>query len=564
MTRLRDRFFPPLPIEERERRLHLLRTLLIVQVVAAVVLVAICIDDMRQVPQAVPWGVTLALALLVLVIAGYLLARRGRLHLGAVLLILPMLPFYGFFIIFYGTRGPVSYVYLWPIMLAAILLETPMIFPASTLVSLLYTAAAVIELYQIWPIPLFRPDLFATWHQPDDPVVILTVYADILTVIIGYYSIAFFARMIIRSLRQAVERSQDRAVALEEARRKAQQMAQSQKRERQTLERAVAAYSDFAQQVAEGDLTSRLSLEDDENPLTLLGKRLNAMAESLHQMNRRLHEAASRITSAATEILAATRQQATGANEQLAAISQTTSTIDEVRKSAEQTAQRAQGVADLAHRTVQVSNTGQQAVADTIGGMEQVEEQVDSIGANITALSRQTQDIEAIIATVNEIAAQSNLLALNAAVEAARAGQAGRGFAVVASEVRSLAEQSRAATERVRDILSQIQTSVDAAVIAAGQGIEGAVAGRQLVDQAKGAIQQLADSVAESTQSAVQIAAAAGQQLSGMEQITQAMENIHQVTVQSATGAQQVERAADELNHLADQLRDLLQQYRLY
>jgi methyl-accepting chemotaxis protein len=265
--------------------------------------------------------------------------------------------------------------------------------------------------------------------------------------------------------------------------------------------------------------------------------------------------------SSATEILAATTQQAAGASEQAAAIAQTSTTIDEVRTIADQTAQRAQSVAAVAQRTAEVSRSGQQAVAATLTGMAEIRQKVESIATNILALSEQAQAIERIIAAVNDIAAQSNMLALNAAVEAARAGEAGRGFAIVAGEVRSLAEQSRSATVQVKEILSEIQRGVNAAVMATEEGMKGSDAGATLTTRASEAIDQLTASVQESAQAAVQIAAAAGQQLVGMEQIATAMQNIHQVTGQALTGAQQSERAAGNLNGLAGRLRQLVEQY---
>ena len=68
-------------------------------------------------------------------------------------------------------------------------------------------------------------------------------------------------------------------------------------------------------------------------------------------------------------------------------------------------------------------------------------------------MSEQSQTIGQIIATVEDLSAQSNLLAVNAAIEAAKAGEHGKGFGVVAQEVKSLAEQSRQATNQVRTIL---------------------------------------------------------------------------------------------------------------
>ncbi len=331
------------------------------------------------------------------------------------------------------------------------------------------------------------------------------------------------------------------------------------------LQEAVERYVGLMVEIARGNLSARVALDSGESddPLIVLGRNLNEMAASLQQMTVQILEAANNLTSASAEIVASTTQQAAGASEQSAAISQASATIEEVRAIADQTAHRAAGVAELSQRTAEISQAGQQAVAGTAVGMQEVKQKVETIAQNILALSEQAQAIGQIIATVEEIAAQSNMLALNAAVEAARAGEAGKGFAVVAGEVRNLAERSRAATVQVKNILAEVQRGVNTAVMATEEGMKGADAGVRLTDQAGVAIRQLADSVIESAQAAEQISQAAGQQLTGMEQITLAMQNIHQVTVQSVAGARQSERAAEELNRLAQQLRRIVEQYRV-
>ena len=283
--------------------------------------------------------------------------------------------------------------------------------------------------------------------------------------------------------------------------------------------------------------------------------------ELLRRTMAQVYEAANNLTAASSEILAATTQQASGASEQAAAIAQTSTTIDEVRAIADQTAQRASGVADIAQRTTEVARLGEQAVADTVSGMGNVKRKVDTIAHNILALSEQAQAIGQIVEAVNDLATQSHMLALNASVEAARAGEAGKGFAVVASEVRALAEQSRAATVQVSEILSEIQKGVNTSVMATEEGIKGADAGLKLVGQAGEAIRRLGESVAESAQSSLQIAAAAGQQVAGMEQISEAMRSILQVTTQGLSSTQQAERSTQELNELAGQLRETVGQY---
>lgn len=329
------------------------------------------------------------------------------------------------------------------------------------------------------------------------------------------------------------------------------------------LEQTVDNYLAFVEEVTNGDLSARLSLNGDNDALTILGRNLNKMVASLGEMTRQIREATANITSAAAEILAATTQQASGANEQSAAISQTSTTIDEVKTIVEQNFGKARAVAEQAQQTSNVSQEGRESVTDTVESMTEIKERVEGIAENILALSEQTQQIGEIIATVNDIASQSNLLALNASVEAARAGEHGKGFAVVAVEVRNLAEQSKQATAQVKAILNEIQRATNAAVMATEEGTKGVDAGVQLTGRAGETIQQLAGSITESASAAQQIVASAQQQTTGMEQIALAMENINQATMQNLASTRQAEKAAQDLSSVAKQLESLVAQYKL-
>jgi len=293
-----------------------------------------------------------------------------------------------------------------------------------------------------------------------------------------------------------------------------------------------------------------------------LKNNLNRMSDRLREMLSSISEAANNLSSATAEILAATTQQVSGASEQNAAISQTTTTVEEVKASSEQAAMRAQDVANASQRTVEVARAGQRSVQDTIESMGTIKERVEGISENLLALSDQTQQIGEIIAKVNEIASQSNMLALNASVEAARAGEHGKGFAVVATEVRSLAEQSRQATEQIKAILSEIQKATNSTVMATEEGVKGVDRGVQLSAQSREAIEQLSAVINESAQVAAQVVASGQQQQTGIDQISLAMQNINQVTMQGLSSTRQTEKSAQNLNELAGRLSEILVEYR--
>src|SRR4028119_2044466 len=151
--------------------------------------------------------------------------------------------------------------------------------------------------------------------------------------------------------------------------------------------------------------------------------------------------------------------------------------------------------------------------------MKRIRSQMSLLAESMMRLSEQSQTIGEIIATVDDLAQQSNLLAVNAAIEAAKAGEQGKGFAVVAQEVKSLADQSKQSTTQVRTILSDIQKATAAAVMATEQGNKAVEDGVRQSAAAGESIVALGANVTEASQAATQIAASSQQQLVGMEQV---------------------------------------------
>jgi methyl-accepting chemotaxis protein len=316
----------------------------------------------------------------------------------------------------------------------------------------------------------------------------------------------------------------------------------------------------IAQKIAAGDLTVEAAPLSDADAL---GNAFSTMVVTLRRQIQEILEGVNVLASSGSEIMASVSQLTAGAAETSTAVSETTTTVEEVKQTTDVSSQKAKHVAELGQKSVEISQTGLKSIEDTINGMNHIKEQVESIADMVVRLSEQSQAIGEIIATVNDLAEQSNLLAVNASIEAAKAGEQGKGFAVVAQEIRSLAAQSKQATTQVRNILFDVQKAISSAVMATELGSKAVEEGVRLSTQAGEAIDVLAQSVTESTNAAIQIAASNHQQFIGMDQVASAMENIRESALQMASSTKQTEKSAHDLNNLGQRLQEIVKFYRV-
>ena len=329
-----------------------------------------------------------------------------------------------------------------------------------------------------------------------------------------------------------------------------------------TMAQPLNDLTNVASRIASGDLKVEVKTKDRKDEIGVLSQAFDQMVSYLRQFINDINEVVNVLASSSTEILAATTQVATGTSETAAAISETSTTVEEVQQASKLSSQKAKNVADSAQRVVQVFQNGQKSVDETINGMNRIREQMDSIAQTVVRLSEQSQSIGGIIASVTDIADQSNLLAVNAAIEAAKAGEQGRGFAVVAQEIKNLAGQSKQATLQVRNILNDIQKVTGAAVMATEQGSKAVESGLKQSMQAGEAIRILAESSNEAVQAATQIVASSQQQVVGMDQIGIAMQNINQAGTETAVSMIQAEKSAKSLYELGQKLKGMVEKFK--
>ena len=328
------------------------------------------------------------------------------------------------------------------------------------------------------------------------------------------------------------------------------------------VSRPLKDLSVLSTRIGKGDLTAEIRQVSHNDEVGSLFQAFRIMTDNMRTMVRENKESVNLLSSSSAEILAAATQVAASSVETATAVSQTTSTVEEVRQISESSSAKAKAVSDKAEKNTEIAQNGKKAVASLVENMDNIRERVESIAESVVRLSEQGQAIGEIIASVNDIADQSNLLAVNAAIEAAKAGEYGKGFGVVAQEIKGLAEQSRQATTKVRAILLDVQKGTSAAVMATEQGNKAVDIGVKQSQEAGESIRVLTDSVAEAAQTAIQIAASNQQQMAGISQVTSAMENIKQGSAQTAASTKQAEIAARNLNELAQKIKQLMEHYR--
>jgi methyl-accepting chemotaxis protein len=328
----------------------------------------------------------------------------------------------------------------------------------------------------------------------------------------------------------------------------------------QKMRRSLTVLSGRARQIAEGDLTAQIRPRSERD---VLGNAFASMLVELRRVMNELQEAVNVLASSSSEIMVSTKELAATAAETAAAVTETTATVEEVKQTSQVSTEKARAVADEARRAVEVARTGRATVEATIEGMTGLRTQMAVVAESILSLSAQGQAIAEIIATVDDLAAQSKLLAVNASIEAAKAGEEGKGFAVVAQEVRNLAEQSKQATLQVRGILSEIQKATGRAVLATEEGSKQVEAGVKQATASGESISALAANIATAAQAATQIAATSQQQFVGMDQVAMAMENVRAASTQTAASTRQAETAAQQLHDLGQKLKRLVERFKV-
>ena len=325
---------------------------------------------------------------------------------------------------------------------------------------------------------------------------------------------------------------------------------------------SINAIAQSSHQLAEGDLTARVSLSARDE-MSAIANSFNDMSESFRNMVSQVLSSSTQVATAAEELSAITRDTTDGISRQQVETDQVATAINEMSATVQEVASSAQSASSASHDAANEAHGGERVVNNTIEQINALAEGISGATGTIHTLEADSENIGTVIDVIRGIAEQTNLLALNAAIEAARAGEQGRGFAVVADEVRNLASKTQSSTQEIQDMIEKLQAAARQAVEEMNQSSELASQGVEAAAEAGSALQRINAAVNTISDMNTHIASAAEEQSAVAEEINRSISNISQISESNSSGASQTSSASHELAELANSLQQMMSHFKV-
>lgn len=266
-----------------------------------------------------------------------------------------------------------------------------------------------------------------------------------------------------------------------------------------------------------------------------------SLIEYIKGINDKLSGTMKQIDTAADSVHNGSQQEAAGAQALSDGATSQASAIEEI-------AATVQTISEQVSVNTGYCDSASALVRETTMFVEKADSDMKKLDDAMNNISETSEKIGQIIATIEDIAFQTNILALNAAVEAARAGEAGKGFAVVADEVRNLANKSAEAASNTNELIELSAEAVRNGTAIAADTSASMHKVRTHTEDVEKLMKEIAD--------------ASSQQSVMINQLSMGISQIANVIQSNTATAEESAAASMELSGQASKLKNLIGSFR--
>ena len=326
-------------------------------------------------------------------------------------------------------------------------------------------------------------------------------------------------------------------------------------------QRAILRLLDEMANLAEGDLTVHATVTEEITGA--IADSVNYAIDALRSLVTTINSTAVEVSSSAEKTQAIATRLTDASTHQAREIASASAAITDMADSMKAVSKDAAGSVDVAHKSLEIAQKGAGIVRKSISGMDTIREQIQETSKRIKRLGESSQEIGDIVGLITEIADQTNILALNAAIQASTAGEAGRGFAVVADEVQRLAERASNATKQIEALVKTIQSDTNEAVSSMEASTTNVVSGAKMAEDAGDALIEIENVSDELAELITGISTSANKQASVAMDVSNTMNVIQEITLQTSEGTEETSASIGNLSVLANELRKSVAGFKL-
>ncbi|MDH5693747.1 MAG: methyl-accepting chemotaxis protein [Gammaproteobacteria bacterium] len=317
-----------------------------------------------------------------------------------------------------------------------------------------------------------------------------------------------------------------------------------------------------AKDISENYLTSVYNIESADI-FGEISDSLKQMSTNLIKMISKIGLVTSKLHTASEVLLTTANQTNSAAQQQQSETDQVATSINEFAATTEEVSRHTDQAVILADEIDEKFQQSEASLSSTSGTLKNMASEVGKAADVIELLAHQTQDIEAVVKLISDVAEQTNLLALNAAIEAARAGEQGRGFAVVADEVRALAVRTQTATNEIYDKMNLFKSGSGDALTAVKEAQEQVNNTVTNMETLSSNMKEMLSRIEKITDMNRQIAVATHQQTQVVSEINSNINVIADVAAKTVGTAVRCREESESTQEMSNELRQLVSTFRL-